>query len=61
MSAYILSIAITGICFLGAIVLVALAFRSAKKNALDKIKSINSKLSNKIENAKPNKAFTLAK
>jgi len=61
MSALVLSISIAVICFAGAIIVAILAFRSAKRNALNKIKSINSKLSNSTQNTKGNKAFTLAK
>jgi Na+-transporting methylmalonyl-CoA/oxaloacetate decarboxylase gamma subunit len=61
MSAITFSILIAAMSFIGAVILSVLAYRAAKKSAINKIKHTNSRLSATIEKTKNAKAFTLAK
>jgi len=61
MNAVLLSIVIASISFIGAIIVTFLAYKSARKNALHKIKQTNNKLFNNSETPKHNKSLNLAK
>ncbi len=61
MSGLALSICIATISFIGALVLVFLAYKSAKKDALNKIKNTNQNLSIKSNHPKHSKSLGLAK
>jgi hypothetical protein len=61
MNALVLSVCIAALSLIGAIIVTFFAWKSAKKNALIKIKQTNSKLSNDTETAKRNKSLSLAK